>query len=246
MGFSTFLSCLAAWAHLQACETKEHTQEAVKAQPVAAQTTTHDDEGEAGYGLPARFSGFYLGLSAGYGTVDSRQMLNRGNNHGYDSVSPDGFVGSLTAGYNFAYSDLIVLGLEGDLGIAAISGDDKDVFDGHSWKPAFGPLWGTLRGRAGWLLTDTLMLYGTGGVAFLQTDNWTLGNNANESSWDRKLRTGFVIGGGVEYALDENWSAKAEYLYMDFGKHHGYTEDGDPYWYDDTAHVFRLGVNFRF
>jgi len=33
---------------------------------------------------------------------------------------------------------------------------------------------------------------------------------------------------------------------MDFGKHHGYTEDADPYWYDDDVSIIRIGVNYRF
>ncbi len=249
MGIGTFISCLGAWAHLQACETVDKGREVLRAHPTSASMVVRDEK-EAPYfarhARAPRFSGFYLGGSAGYGVIKSDQQLDRGTNHGADAVSPGGFAGSITAGYNFALNDMLVLGVEGDLGVAAISEDEKSVFDGHSWKPSFGPTWGTVRGRVGWTIMDSLMLYGTGGVAFMQTDNWTLGNNANESSWDAKTRTGWTLGVGMEYAIDERWSAKAEYLYMDFGKHHGYTEDNDPYWYDDKAHIFRLGVNYRF
>ncbi len=255
MSLSTIVACLAAWAHLQSCPPPAHKQDLRAAPPprvtpAAARATRQDVEEVSlsqGYLAPAaRFSGFYLGGSAGWGVVNSDQYLDRGNNHGAASVSPDGFIGALTAGYNFAIGEIVVAGLEADLGVMAISDDDKPVFDGHSWKPDYGPLWGTLRARIGFTLADSLLLYGTGGVAFMQTDSWTLGNNFNESSWDAKTRTGWVIGAGVEYALTERWSAKAEYLYMDFGKHHGQTEDGDPYWFDDSAHLFRLGVNYRF
>ncbi len=255
MGFSTVIACLAAWAQLQSCPpstAKEDLRtplpaQAVQAQPVSSAAYDGAAIEEArGYLYASRFAGFYLGASAGYGNVDSDQLLDRGNNHGADSVNPDGFIGTLTAGYNFTLTDMLLAGVEADIGVMSISDDDKPVFDGHSWKPNFGPLWGTLRGRIGMTLADSLLIYATGGVAFIQTDNWTVGNNFNESSWDAKTRTGWVVGAGVEYALTTNWSAKAEYLYMDFGKHHGYTEDGDPYWYDDTAHILRLGVNYRF
>ena len=244
MSLSTIFTCLAAWATLQSCPPAvAQKQDMLKVTPTAAAADVRQRRYQD---FRRRFSGFYLGASAGYGVVNSEQMLDRGNNHGFDKVSPGGVIGTLTAGYNFALTDMLMAGVEADLGIAAISDDDKSVFDAHSWKPAFGPLWGTLRARLGVTLADSLLLYGTAGVAFMQTDNWTLGNNYNESSWDAKTRTGYVLGAGVEYALTESWSAKAEYLYMDFGKHHGYTEDNDPYWYDDTAHVFRLGVNHRF
>ena len=245
MDISTFFSCLGAWAHLQSCENVEKSRAAIRVRP-AADVVVAREEKEAPYYTRPRFSGFYLGASAGYGRVNSDQYLDRGNNHGAADVSPGGFVGSITAGYNFNIAEALVLGVEGDIGLAAISDDEKSVMDAHSWKPSFGPFWGTVRGRVGWTIMDSFLLYGTAGVAFMQTDNWTLGNNANESSWDAKMRTGWTVGVGAEYAIDEHWSAKAEYLYMDFGKHHGYTEDDDPYWFDDKAHIFRLGVNYRF
>ncbi len=248
MDIGTFFSCLGAWVQLQACENIDKGRKALRVQPTAAVVVRSEKEASylARHTPGPRFSGFYIGASAGYGVVKSEQLLDRGDNHGHDDVSPGGFAGSITAGYNFALNHMLVLGVEGDLGVAAISDDDKAVFDGHSWKPSFGPLWGTLRGRVGWTIGDSLLLYGTAGVAFMQTDNWTLGNNTNESSWDAKTRTGWTAGFGLEYALNERWSAKVEYLYMDFGKHRGHTEDQDPYWYDDTAHIFRLGVNHRF
>ncbi len=261
MSLNAVLACLAAWAQLQGCPSANQKEDLLATAQPPAQTypaqaqsvQAHPVRGNAPVVVlaedaapVARFSGFYLGGSAGWGTVHSDQVLNRNNNHGADSVSPDGFVASLAAGYNLPLGGLLIAGVEADIGIMNIGGDDKPVFDGHSWKPAFGPLWGSLRGRIGMPLMDSLLIYGTAGVAFMQTDNWTLGNNFNESSWDAKTRTGWVAGVGVEYALNERWSAKAEYLYMDFGRHRGYTEDNDPYHFDDSMHLLRMGVNYRF
>ncbi len=250
MSMSTFFACLASLAHFSACEVPAQDAPllnkadrldlhgpAITASPARA---APDDY------APARWSGFYLGGTLGYGFGESRQQLDRGNNHGYDTVSPDGFVASLTAGYNFRISPSFLVGAEADIGVMNLTGDDKAVYDAHAWKPQFGPLWGTARVRAGYLLGESFLLYGTGGIAFMQTDNWTVGNNWNESSWDGKMRTGWTIGAGVEYALTDRWSAKAEYLYADFGKRKGYTEDADPYWYDDDVSIIRIGVNYHF
>ncbi len=246
MSMSTILACLASLAQFTTCGGADGATAAAKADRLDAVTATPVRGAPIPDYRPQRWDGFYLGGSLGYGFGESRQQLDRGNNHGYDEVDPDGFVASVTAGYNFRLTAGLVAGIEADIGVMNLSDDDKSVFDAHSWKPQFGPLWGTVRGRLGYLMGENLLIYGTGGVAFMQTDNWTVGNNWNESSWDAKMRTGWTLGAGMEYALGEHWSAKAEWLYMDFGKHSGNTEDNDPYWYDDSAHVVRIGFNYRF
>jgi outer membrane immunogenic protein len=79
---------------------------------------------------------------------------------------------------------------------------------------------GTLRGRAGLLATDRLVLYATGGLAYGQLDvNYTSGVNGLPLTAvsTRTTRAGYTIGAGAEAAIDRNWSVKAEYLYMDLG-----------------------------
>jgi len=253
MSMNTFFACLAALAHFSTCEpaVEQGAPRLAKADRLDvhhASITTIPARGmpEVFDTAAARWSGFYLGGSLGYGFGESRQNLDRNDNHGYASVKPDGFTGSLAAGYNFMLGPSMLIGAEGEIGVMNLSRNDKPIYDGHSWKPQFGPLWGSLRGRVGYVLNRDFLLYGTAGLAFMQTDNWTVGNNWNESSWDAKMRSGWVIGAGLEYALTERWSAKAEYLYMDFGRHKGRTEDNDPYWYDDSASIVRVGVNYRF
>ena len=192
------------------------------------------------------WQGFYVGLSAGFGLGRSIQNYQRAGDHGTAAVAPSGFLGSLSVGYNHLLGTSMLIGVEGDIGLMGLRQDDKEVFDGHVWKPAFGPLWGTLRARAGWLMLDNLLLYVTGGAAFMQTDNWTLGNTTPESSWDGRLRTGWVAGAGVEYALGGKWTVKAEYLFMDFGMHRGLSQNLEPYWYKDQVHMLRIGFTRHF
>jgi outer membrane immunogenic protein len=43
-------------------------------------------------------------------------------------------------------------------------------------------------------------------------------------------RVGWTVGGGVEYAIDPNWTVRAEYRYTDFGSFNEYlvsTHPGD-------------------
>jgi outer membrane immunogenic protein len=81
------------------------------------------------------------------------------------------------------------------------------------------------RARLGFLATPTLLLYGTGGAAWLQT---TLTSTCGPTSCfpatyapsvltRSETRTGWTIGAGVEAMFGPNWIARAEYRYSDYG-----------------------------
>jgi outer membrane immunogenic protein len=138
-----------------------------------------------------------------------------------------GFSGSLTAdnvfvgghvGYNWQWS-MFVLGAEADISSPGSSSSTR------YGPPGFGNpetltteiKWlSTVRGRAGVTFSNVL-LYATGGVAFARISNTradptTLGFTLNDDS----TRTAGVVGGGVEYKFDRNWSARVEGLWMKF------------------------------
>ena len=79
----------------------------------------------------------------------------------------------------------------------------------------------TLRLRAGYV-ADRALFYATGGVAFA---SWSISHSYADTSTPiplivdaiSSMRTGWVAGGGVEYALTNNWIARAEYLYAGYG-----------------------------
>ena len=86
----------------------------------------------------------------------------------------------------------------------------------------------TARARLGFLPRPDLLIYATGGAAWMQsqlTSNCgpvscfpaTYAPNALTSTvnW-----TGWTIGGGVEAKLDRNWIVRGEYRYADFGTKH--------------------------
>jgi outer membrane immunogenic protein len=53
-----------------------------------------------------------------------------------------------------------------------------------------------------------------GTFAFSDT---TLDGSVFESGAFSKTKTGWTLGGGVEVGLTPSWTARAEYLYVDFG-----------------------------
>lgn len=58
-------------------------------------------------------------------------------------------------------------------------------------------------------------------------------------------RVGWTVGAGVERKFTRNWSAKLEYLYMDFGSKtcFGTANQADVSFHD---HVLRAGFNYAF
>lgn len=89
----------------------------------------------------------------------------------------------------------------------------------------------TARARLGYAANDRLLLYSTAGIAFLRQKEsrtqYVLGTSTDvmnrissmplftESS--SRIRTGYAVGGGGEYALDRHWSLSLEGIFTGFG-----------------------------
>ncbi len=187
------------------------------------------------------WSGFYLGLNAGYGFGGDDEV---GLNPVYGEIGDlglSGMFGGIGAGYNLQI-DQIVLGVEGDVQLSGISDDDDNGgFDISSDTNYFG----TLRARAGFAFDRTL-IYATGGVAFGGFDYEVNGGAAPAVDIDESFsRWGYTFGGGVEYAFDDAWSIKGEYLYTSFGSER-LEDNGQKTTATPDFHLLRVGVNYSF
>jgi outer membrane immunogenic protein len=151
--------------------------------------------------------------------------------------SNNGWLGGGQAGFNWQ-TGAFVLGIEADLQATDETGANAFCTNGASVCPA-GPftngtapfmlnvddklMWfGTARGRVG-AGGDRFLFYVTGGVAVgeIRAEHMSAGPlffaPPSVSASADFTRTGWVLGGGVEAHLVDNWTAKIEYLYMDLG-----------------------------
>lgn len=174
-------------------------------------------------------------------------------------------------GFNWQATPSIVLGAEADF---------QGLFGGINASSLFSPAAGTVfsgqfNGSVPWLATvrgrlgvtpfmPNLMFYATGGVAFAKVNDTsamlvTLAGAPlelfplNFSS----TRTTWTIGAGAEWALWNNFSLKAEWLYVDLKKRSGGVNTvltTPPALASDimgkssghSAQIFRLGLNYQF
>lgn len=139
----------------------------------------------------ASWTGFYAGVNAGYGwgnassvntPIDSASQLffafpqaGFGPTDFNTSFRQKGAVAGGQAGYNWQFGTGGVAGIEVDLQYADIHGSGfarSPVFFGVFEATSERRLqwFGTVRGRLGFLATPNLLLYGTGGLAYGQTD----------------------------------------------------------------------------
>ena len=148
-----------------------------------------------------------------------------------NATRPSGFNGGVQAGYSWQRRDF-VFGVETDL---QFSGAD-DMF--APWKFS-NPWFGTLRGRAGFLLNNTTLFYATGGIALGELRAQSTLTGASES----RIHPGWALGVGAELAITGNWSAKVEFLYVNlYDRAYGLTGANNGM----DASILRMGVNYRF
>jgi opacity protein-like surface antigen len=183
----------------------------------------------------------------------------------YSSGAISGPVGGLQAGWSKQFGPAVV-GVEADMQAAGVSGGASGLstmgaFVSHRQSIDW---FGTVRGRLGYLIIPSVLAYGTGGFAFgsgsshfnYLTGDWRAAENVNAPT-----RTGYAVGGGLEWAILPEWSAKLEYLYVNLGNNGAHvlnqtdisagdattlanavTQSGTP----SHMHTIRMGLNYHF
>jgi outer membrane immunogenic protein len=204
-----------------------------------------------------------------YTNPDSLAFISR---LGAGDVSGNGFTGGIQAGYNWQRAN-VVFGIEADFNALDVGGAQSQsgaVPGGAEGLVAnvatsISTDWLlTVRARLGVAVSPTVLLYATGGLAVAEVevankffDNaLDVGGAANNegASSNSDVRTGWTVGGGLEWAIDRNWSIRGEYLYVDLGSVSTRAGVGaldlTPNTLDTsvdlTTHVVRAAINYKF
>jgi outer membrane immunogenic protein len=248
----------------------------VKAPPVVAAPV---------YNWTGFYFGGNVGLAAGTAYTDTAyadaaliNIFGLGPFLHSNSLKLNGIIGGAQIGYNWQASPNWVLGVEADwqgsnekngesvsdtaVLAAATSTFATNYEEKISW-------FGTLRGRTGYAW-DRLLIYGTGGLAYGRvslsgTTTLTVVANplcggcvsgvATGAFETSSLKVGWAAGAGIESAITNNWSWRAEYLYMDLGSLDVLLPGvfpGSPNFETIAAHahfthnIARGGINYKF
>ena len=207
------------------------------------------------------WTGFYLGATAGGAFAGGNRFTDVNGYNAAGVVDRVGgrssIVGGVTAGYNYQFGSLVA-GVEGDLNFLNLRGSAPAAASpGLDTRYAVrNGVLGTTRARLGYAF-DRFLVYGTGGLAFTDTrfsvnDACTVAPcGASTIAGKGGVNATWTLGAGVEYAINRNWSAKAEYLFVatpgkTFG---GVTNTGavDNFRVNNSGvNIGRVGVNYRF
>jgi outer membrane immunogenic protein len=230
------------------------------------------------------WSGFYLGVNGGasLGRNQTTDTTVVGPGLAFPVFGADTFnnapVGGIfggQVGWNWQAAPSWLLGVEAD---AQWSGQSVSVCV-SACLPAGGggsllsltdeqklTWFGTARGRIGWITQNGTLWYATGGAAWGRVEQtltlagtpgfFAGGATASVASFSHD-RIGWTVGGGVEATLIGNWSAKAEYLYVDLGSVSDSfssalgaglvpaTTQTTTSAYTIHDHIVRVGINYR-
>lgn len=177
------------------------------------------------------FEGPFIGASAGWNRAEAAGRTEGGQPLDGEAARDSVVIGAF-AGYDHKVVDRVVLGAEAGFSIALddssagrsagnqITLDERYSFD--------------LTGRAGYLVTDDVLIYARGGYANsrVRTEIEQAGSIATRSD----NRDGWLVGGGAEYAISPNIRARVEYRYSDFGS------DGR----NSERHQTLVGISYKF
>ena len=205
---------------------------------------------------PANWTGLYIGGNLGY-AWGGNQTLTFTTNDSPAGLAPfiglptptsvglsSSPVGGFQLGYNWQINQTWLVGFEADFDVANLNGAGSSTrtalnLAGNALLMSTADQqvnwFGTVRGRLGYLPTNELLVYGTGGFAYGKVGQSAaysnlsgqttptlfgsicVGGTTCYSGTSERIATGWAAGGGLEYMVSNHWTIKGEYLYARLG-----------------------------
>ena len=165
-------------------------------------------------------------------------------------------IGGGQIGYNFMAAPHLLLGVEADIQGSSAKNTATSPDGSNSYASKLDDF-GTARGRVGFA-QDNWLFYGTGGFA------WSHGSvtrtqivavasvppipaAAGTVETVNNTRTGWAAGAGIEWGISQNWTARVEYLHLDFGTANSvFPLSNRQQTISSSMNIARIGVNYKF
>ncbi len=187
------------------------------------------DENLSQYSMLNTWTGFYVGANAGFifNSVQLKsQQLGFRSQSGKCNTSSDYFSFSpgIQLGYTYQFPTYFVTGIEANVNFNTHQNDSLDcncpfnaeVTDHFSFRNR---LQSSIKGRVGQVVNwnqTSLLPYVTAGASFANV-GITYNNEGGDHYSQNTNQAGWLVGAGIELALMEKWSLRAEYNYVNYG-----------------------------
>ncbi|MEO8883545.1 MAG: outer membrane beta-barrel protein [Devosia sp.] len=193
------------------------------------------------------WTGFYLGVFGGLGASSHDFGIVTPGPTANATISGNGGFGGIQGGYNFDLGGA-VLGVSADLALANIGASVNVTGIGPGSINASSTIdyFGTVQGRVG-LPVDNLLIYAHGGYAYAH-EKQTVTGLGPAINFDQG-HSGYVIGAGIDYAINQNLSLETEYSYYGLGSAtiaSGILGAGTSLNETTSFHALKVGLNYKF
>lgn len=153
--------------------------------------------------LKAHHEGF-VNLDGIHNTSANFSTFSPGIQLGYMYSLPNSFISSIEANFTLNTNQKVTLDCNSDL--------DSNAHDRFTFRNR---MQASLKGRVGRVL-NSFLPYLTAGVSFAHM-GLSYENEIGDHSSNNVTQAGWLIGTGIEWAFQKNWSLRAEYFYVDYG-----------------------------
>ena len=206
--------------------------------------------------VPFSWTGFYVGGNIGAARA-KRDWADVTRGLAFSQSSDARFIGGGQAGFNYQFNNFVI-GVEGDIDWIARNQNSPSIV-----VPAVGtiavtstiPWIATAAARFG-IAVDHWLIYGKAGGGWIGNNNFIVSNLTTGTSIigaNNREASGFLGGVGIEYAITNNWTVKAEYDYLSLSRRAFIVPAGSPFFVGDTfsnsgrnVQMAKIGFNYLF
>lgn len=207
--------------------------------------------------VPFTWTGCYMGAHIGGVVSEDTRTSVFGNSNDFSS---DGFVGGGQIGCDYQFATGWVVGGEGRIAGTTLKNSRAGTVRSNTTGDVFpsrftleNDVLASITARIGYRVADRWLGYVRGGAAVTHEKSNNAFTNADGLAVDPTgflTRTGWTVGGGLDWAFAPNWSANLEYNYYDFGSQNltlnSVTNNVNEGSVKDTIHAVTTGVNYHF